>query len=736
MRTRSGGYRFAIVGKPLLFLWVGAHRFYLRRFNEDCDEDGWLKPFSYGVLSMALYEISAAKETRSRVQNAIAKNVFDALEESDIVALEAPTGFGKTFLALGLAKNFVLEKKKRVLIATAATNHTVNFWKDHLKQEGLNPSNVDLGFLIGKGNPTYKPCVFLSDEPGSEIDGQESIYSLCDRAKESGDCVHYENVFGEQKAGQKTLKPSGEAAVKELHSKLSDPHLDLGENDLVQIIGNLKEKQLCPYYLFKKNFSSAKIQVCDYQYLINPKYLEEDTSEFLLVIDEFDKFEERLREQFKISLSQSQLTHVLSDLRPTNRDLFLRDFEKMEINKRRELAYELELYAESLKTFLDHASKGLPMDVPKGIEVEKAFFGVPLYRLAFERFNQVFKANESDFFKLISDSAKKHDPYRHVLAFHFRLAFSVDQKNAITFVDSVSKRKRGDQTDVFFVRRPLVFTEFFQSLARRFEKIVVMSATLPFQEMLEIQFGEKVDWFTVPKNAGLTGQKQGIILKHPALDFSSRKRFADIGLKAQMIGDLILELSEVKREIVVFFNAYGAFNPVKDPLFSLLEKNGVTIFLDEEKKLDASHSRDEQWEKFKQSSGKKVMFSTMYTKYARGSNMLKDNGCRILLLIGIPYPQVYDFEIKKFDELAKKHKWKIDANTWFFVLTTRKNFIQAIGRLTRSREDYGFFAVLSNGAIDKTLDKEHRQMLDIKKETPYTQIVADSAKSFFESVKR
>ncbi len=684
-----------------------------------------------------LYEISGGSETRSFVQNAIAKNVFDAFEGSAVVALEAPTGFGKTFVALGLAKNFVLERNQKVLIATAATNHTINFWKDHLKQEKANPSHVNLGFLIGKGNQTYRPCVFLRDWSAKESENavqDESIYSLCDRAKQSKECEHFNNVYGDRVEGQKTLKQTGELAAKQLHSTLSDPGLDFREQELIQLVENLKTKTLCPYYLFKENFSNAQIQVCDYQYLINPTYLEEDTSNFLLIIDEFDKFEERLREQFKISLSLNQLENISADLQQQNRAFFSRTFEKMDLEKRKALLFEFELYTGLLNRFLESVSKNLVLEVPKGIDLDTSFFGVTEFAEGFARFNKTFEENKPFFLKIIFDNARKNDPYRHVLAFHYRLSLSLGQKDTLSFVESVTKRKRSGGLDILFVRRPLVFTEFYQSLCRKYSKILVMSATLPFKEMLEIGFNQKVDWLTVPKRVGLTGHKQGILLKHPALDFSSRRRLMDLPLKAQMIADLIIELSKIKSEIVVFFNAYGAFNPVKEPLFFMLEKNGFSIFLDEERKTDASHNRDQQWEKFKSAPGKKVMFSTMYTKYARGSNMLKDNGCRILLLIGIPYPQVFDFEIAKFDELAKKNRWTIDANTWYFVLTTRKNFIQAIGRLTRSKEDYGFFVVLSNNSIDKTLDLEHRQLLDIRSETPFTQMVVDSARLFFKSV--
>ncbi|MBU1930186.1 hypothetical protein KJ972_01640, partial [Candidatus Micrarchaeota archaeon] len=667
-----------------------------------------------------MYLIDSASKERLIAQNACLDGVWKGFENARVVALEAPTGFGKTFVALGLAKRSIQQNKQEVLVATAATNHTINFWKDHLKQEGFSDSSVNLCFLVGKANQTFKPCFFLDDwvKKGSkEAREADSIYSLCSLKKEHNDCVHFENVFGEQSDGSKGLTAQGLLAANQLHQKLSGPLRDYREQDLINVIGGLKEQALCPYYLFKHNFLRASIKVCDYQYLINPTYLEADTRNFLLVIDEFDKFEDRLREQFQIELSQKQLHNILLDLSPQNRTLFRHVFEKIVPEKKKEVVRAISDYVLMLQDFFDGISTDLTSKEPKGIDLEKEFLGVQFYKEGHDRFNKFFAENKETFIKIISNTALKKSPYRHLLAFHYRLESSLKQKDSISFVEFVQKKQKEDYSDTVLVRRPLVFTEFYQALARRYDKILVMSATLPFKEMLEINFGQKVNWVRAPKIAGFTGKKQGIIFKSPFLDYSSKKRGQNISEKTGVLVELLDELSRVRKEIVVFFNAYSALNACKELLFKELNERGFELFVDQEKKEVALHNRDHYWEQFKRFKGKKVMFSTMYTKYARGSNILKDSGCRIQVLVGIPYPRVYPFELDKFNELVKKHDWKMDAATWYYVLNTRQAFTQVIGRLTRHKKDFGFFVILSNKSVDRILDQKHRDALDIRTET-------------------
>lgn len=707
-----------------------------------------------------MYELPSSHDERSRVQNDFVKKAWENFENCKIIALEAPAGFGKTFMALQLAKNFSLEKKQTVLIATAATNHTINFWKDHLKQEGILPSGVNLSFLIGKANQTYKPCYYLEENPietkptaqqftlenfGKKVKKEkfskkeskleENIYTLCEILTGHKECKHFQKVYGDKKDSAKTLTPEAEIAANRLQSILSGPKLDCHEKELLKLIQKIKEKTLCPYYLFKHNFSQAQVKICDYQYLINPKYLEEKTEEYVLVIDEFDKFEERLTEQFKISLSMNQLNNIQNDLMPQYRNLFRYTFQNSDSEKNRTLASELEQYAFTLKDFLAKVSKNLHLEEPIGINFEKEFFENKEYSDSHYQFNKFFEENEESFIKIITNTNMKNNPYRHLLAFHYRLALSLEQKDAISFVESLTKKRKNfsNDFDTIFVRRPLVFTEFYQNLAKRFDKILIMSATLPFKEMLELNFNQKISLLTIPKQLGLTGLKQGIILNHPFFDYSNKQRTQNVEIKNQMLSDLIDSLSSVKKEIVVFFNAFSSLNAGKIQLFKLLEDKKFKIFLDEELE---NQNRDENWEKFKKFKGKKVLFSTMYTKYARGSNILKDNGCRILVLVGIPYPHVFDFEAKKFNELALKHKWPLTAETWYYVLGTRKTFTQTIGRLTRHKKDYGYFIIASNKNIEKILDKEHRSMLDISTETPYIFDVTQAAKQFFETVEK
>lgn len=675
-------------------------------------------------------------DQRADLQNQFVQKALQAFQQNNAVALEAPTGFGKTFISLAIAKNWALERKQKVLIATAATNHTVNFWKDHLKQENQQESGISLSFLVGKANPSFKPCAFIdewSNPKGKETKQEESVYALCDRKKELDDCAYYLNLFQEGNDNEKTLSILGQTECQATQTVLSNPQLQDPEQKLLQTIEGLKQKHLCPYYALKNNFSNAQIQVCDYQYLIQPRYLEEKTNDYLLVIDEFDKFEERLKEQFKIDLSQAMVGNVLFDLESREKQLFKQTFDKLETPEQKLFFKAFAQYASMLTDFFSSISNKAKNEKPVGLDLDKTFFGNPIYKDGHERFKEFFVHAEEELLKLYNNPFQRKNPYRHLVAFFYRLEQSEQQKDAISFVDSLQKRPRGLVEELVVNRKPLLFASFYESLCKRFEKVLVMSATLPFQEMLEIGFNQKIELLQIPKQWGLTGKKEGIVLKSPFFVFSNRQRNRFLPVKTQMLVDLLDELSTVRNEIVVFFNSYSSLRPMQEQLFAELQKKGFQLFLDEEKK-DSPENRDALWQQFQQTDGKKIMFSTMFTKYARGSNLLRDDGCRILLLIGIPYPRVYDFELKKFNEMAQKQRWGIDAETWHFILTTRKVFTQAAGRLTRHQADYGFFAVLSDDSLDRILDKEHKELLDIHGETLFTQTISDKAKRFFETL--
>ena len=202
-------------------------------------------------------------------QEEIVSAVENALEGSEHLLIEAPTGIGKTIAGLWPALRFALQNDRRVFVLTAKT----------LQQEMANR-------VLGLLNP----------------DG--AFRSLQLRAK-SKMCANDQVLCHEEYcrfARDYAAKLEGSGLLQELPDRF--PNL---LPDAIRLAA--KREEVCPFEVSLELVGKAQVTVCDYNYVFDPWVAlsdfggENDLSDTILIIDEIHNLVDRGRGYWSPSLS-------------------------------------------------------------------------------------------------------------------------------------------------------------------------------------------------------------------------------------------------------------------------------------------------------------------------------------------------------------------------------------------------------------------------------------------------
>jgi Rad3-related DNA helicase len=135
------------------------------------------------------------------------------------------------------------------------------------------------------------------------------------------------------------------------------------------------------------------------------------------------------------------------------------------------------------------------------------------------------------------------------------------------------------------------------------------------------------------------------------------------------------------------------------------------------------------------------MFCSSFGRYARGSNQLKDDNCRVVIIWGKPvepeptYEKPLQYQIHEhFNDYFLKKEINLNFQQFWYGLKPRKSIHQIVGRLTRSTNDFGFFIICSKENLENVIDKQTRSDLDIISVTRDEEDVLDAMEDFFQGV--
>ena len=161
----------------------------------------------------------------------------------------------------------------------------------------------------------------------------------------------------------------------------------------------------------------------------------------------------------------------------------------------------------------------------------------------------------------------------------------------------------------------------------------------------------------------------------------------------------IINNNEKGMGIVVFFQSYDLiskiieYNNKKQVL--KFDKN---YFFYEEKKDNTKNIFELFSDNIKKNNKISVLLGVMGGKLSEGINF-KDNLCRLLIIVGMPFSNIKSIEIKEkmkyYDKLYSNKKSTINGNEYYENLCM-KNINQTIGRCIRNYYDYSSIVLMDN----------------------------------------
>ena len=192
------------------------------------------------------------KFTPREWQDALISTVSKNLEERNKIAIEAPTGSGKTSFILYLA--FLTGKK--LIYLTRTHNEFTRLYEDNQKY-----FNIPALYLFGKS----KLCPLKERWYDSEDDGQKNVCKGCP-LKDKTIKLDLKNIGSPENFLVDMAEDSTELIRQDIESKA------MGRDTKGNLVTIKKEniKSYCPYYSVRSNMADAQIIAMTYNYLLNP----------------------------------------------------------------------------------------------------------------------------------------------------------------------------------------------------------------------------------------------------------------------------------------------------------------------------------------------------------------------------------------------------------------------------------------------------------------------------------
>ncbi len=231
-------------------------------------------------------------------QDALIKNVNEAIDESAVLLAHAPMGLGKTDAVLSPALEFAVKYGRRVLFLTPKISQheiALDVIKGLNKKHGLNLRAID---LIGRKHACIHPSLANLDH--------DSFYTICKRLRREELCPFHRKAVGYTKAESQEAEEFLREVQKEGPALSHKDVLEFG-----------RKKGLCPYELMLRLAKDAHLIIADYYHFfipsvrdilmrkINAKY-----DDLIVVVDEGHNLPDRLRSYLSKSISMFILKHI------------------------------------------------------------------------------------------------------------------------------------------------------------------------------------------------------------------------------------------------------------------------------------------------------------------------------------------------------------------------------------------------------------------------------------------
>ena len=252
-------------------------------------------------------EVLFPHENFRKIQSSLVQEVRDAVNNSNNLVINAPTGIGKTASALAPALAYAMKSEKTVFFLTSRhTQHRIV-----LKTAKKIKEKYDLNFgvtsIVGKK--------WLCAVEGVQTLTSSDFSEYCKAVREDDKCDFYSKT---KKKGKTTI--DSELAVVRLKERTP---LD---SEIIQ--KEMKQAGLCPYEISTLLCENSKVIVCDYYYLFNPSIRErfltkigKNLEDSIIIVDEAHNLGERIKDLASAKINSFILSRALKESRKHDPEL-------------------------------------------------------------------------------------------------------------------------------------------------------------------------------------------------------------------------------------------------------------------------------------------------------------------------------------------------------------------------------------------------------------------------------
>ncbi|GAB6033539.1 Fanconi anemia group J protein, variant 2 [Chamberlinius hualienensis] len=523
----------------------------------------------------------------------------------------------------------------------------------------------------------------------------------------------------------------GASKLRSMNSPIRSPW-DIED---LKLVGS--KNRFCPYFHARDLADGADIVFCPYQYLIDPiirKSMNIGLSKQILILDEAHNIEDVARTAASFSITDDEIHDIINDLEKHGK-LYKSNQELEDAHGRLASAFS------KLNIWLLNKSNSISSDdgiILSGVEMVSALQNLAMGPTDFDLLKNYFTvvaSEQADLESPIKDkmSTKSVIDIEHAFLVidllygrnlanveDYRICLKKVHKQFVNNEENGKWRNRRSITSElvtslsFLCLNPaLVFGELGDTL----RSIIVTSGTLSpidsFESELGIKFPIRIE---APHVIGPSQVLACVIGKGPN-DYSLNGSFQNTSaLRYQdELGETILNICKtVPHGILCFFPSYTLMNKLSDRwqstgLWNSVEKHKIIVTEPRQMaKNNFEHSMAEFFngiDKNDDSSGctGSLLLAVYRGKVSEGIDF-PDNYARAVIAIGIPFPNLYEQEIKfkrEYNDKFTKSRGLLSGSRWYEIQAFRA-FNQALGRCIRHSADWG--------AIFLVDDRLHGQM--------------------------
>ena len=539
-------------------------------------------------------------------QRELAKYAFAIGKNGGKFFCEAPTGIGKTMSTLyPFIKASALDDKAKIFYLTAKTSgkesayHAVNL----LKEKGLVVNDI-------------------------VITAKDKICFCKGKACNPEEC------------------PFAKGYYNKIQAVLKYTLLNYDVFDYQTIVRIAQENEICPFEFELDLSLFSDIIICDYNYMFDPlsymkRYFDEDTTHFLVLIDEAHNLTDRSRDMYSASISFKKYAEAKKAVKHSKHTKLKKAQTK--INK---MFFELKETYEVGETIVDDFSEDIYKDL--------------------------------NYFLTVCQDINKNDHKemkRELLDFYLELNrfLKIAEFYGDNYISYISHRNGNIELKFFC----LDASKFISRMINRVKGAILFSATLqPLDYFLDTLGGDKVldPTLLLPSPFPINNLK---ILVAPNVSIKYKNRENTY----EEVADYIKNF--VKNKIGNYFIYSPSYEYLKR-LLDFIDIEDVDMFIQEKDMSDID--KEVFLTNFKPSPERTALgFLVIGGAFSEGIDLVSD---RLIgaVIIGIGMPKI-NFESNQIAEFYKNRK--MPGHDYAYVNPGMNKVMQAVGRVIRSEEDRG-----------------------------------------------